>query len=293
MLPGDYLFLNTSQLSFFRCCLKNYTETAETGDVMIVPTNALAASPWRGPEESLILGNDEVHIWRAALDHRSSQVASLLDTLAEDEQERAGRFYFLIDRERFIIARGVLREILGLYLNRAAQSVSFCYGPFAKPALAWRSAGNTIHFNMSHSNGVALYAFTRGREIGIDLEFIREDLEVEQLAGRFFSQREIATLRALPVALRKYAFFLCWTRKEAYIKARGEGLSVPLDEFDVSLIPGEPAALLRTQTDPDEAFRWSLQELSPGPGYVSALAVEGHGWSLSCWQWPRPLRSAA
>ena len=293
MLSGGHFFLNTSQPSLFRCCLKNYTETAETGDVITVPTQAFAPSLWHSPEEGLILDNDEVHIWRAALDHKPSQVASLLDTLAEDEQERAGRFYFPVDRERFIVARGVLREILGLYLNSAAQSLSFCYGPFAKPALACESAGNTIHFNMSHSNGVALYAFTRGREIGIDLEFIREDLEVEQLAGRFFSQREIATLRALPVALRKYAFFLCWTRKEAYIKARGEGLSLPLDEFDVSLIPGEPAALLRTQRDPDEALRWSLQELSPGPGYVSALAVEGHGWSLSWWQWPRPLRSAA
>jgi 4'-phosphopantetheinyl transferase len=259
---------------------------------MIVSSNAFAASPWHRPEEALILGNDEVHVWRAALDHRPSQIDSLLDTLAEDEQQRAGRFYFPIDRERFIVARGVLREILGFYLNRAARSVSFCYGPFAKPALAWESAGNTIHFNMSHSHGVALYAFTRGREIGIDLEYIREDLEVEQLAGRFFSQREIATLRALPVALRKYAFFLCWTRKEAYIKARGEGLSLPLDEFDVSLIPGEPAALLGTQTDPNEALRWSLQELSPGPGFVSALAVEGHGWSLYCWQCPQPLRSA-
>ena len=292
MLPGDYLFLNTSQLSFFRCCLKNYTETAETGDVMIVPTNALAASPWRGPEEGLILGNDEVHIWRAALDHKPSQVASLLDTLAEDEQERAGRFYFPVDRERFIVARGVLREILGLYLNSAAQSLSFCYGPFAKPALACESAGNTIHFNMSHSNGVALYAFTRGREIGIDLEFIREDLEVEQLAGRFFSQREIATLRALPVALRKYAFFLCWTRKEAYIKARGEGLSIPLDQFDVSLIPGEPAALLSTQPDTDEALRWSLRNLAPASGYAAALASKGCDWTLSCWQWPGPALAA-
>jgi 4'-phosphopantetheinyl transferase len=258
---------------------------------MIVSTNAFAASPWHGREEALKLGNDEVHVWQAALDHRPSEVDSLLNTLAEDEQQRAGRFYFPIDRERFIVARGVLREILGLYLNRAAQSVSFRYGSHGKPALAEQSNGNTTHFNMSHSHGVALYAVARGREVGIDLEFIRESVEVEQIAERFFSRREIAMLRALPVSLRKYAFFLCWTRKEAYIKARGEGLSLPLDEFDVSLIPGEPAALLRTQTDPDEALRWSLQGLSPGPGFVSALAVEGHDWSLSCWQWPRPLRS--
>ncbi len=146
---------------------------------------------------------------------------------------------------------------------------------------------------MSHSHGVALYAVTRDREVGIDLEFIRRDLEVEQIAERFFSRRETATLRALPTALREYAFFLCWTRKEAYIKARGEGLSLPLDQFDVSLIPGEPAALLSTQPDSDEALRWSLQELTLASGYVAALAVEGRGWSLSCWQWPRPPRSTA
>jgi 4'-phosphopantetheinyl transferase len=256
-------------------------------------TTALAAGTWRSPKRTLILGNDEVHVWRAALNQSPSQVDGLLDTLAEDEQARARQFYFPIDRERFVVARGVLREILGLYLNRAAQAVSFRYGSHAKPALACESGENAIRFNMSHSRGAALYAVTRGREIGIDLEFIREDLEVEQIAGRFFSQREIATLRALPLGLRKYAFFLCWTRKEAYIKATGEGLSLSLDQFDVSLIPGEPAVLLRTQADPDEALRWSLQELSVGPAYASALAVEGHGWSLSCWEWPPRIRNTA
>jgi 4'-phosphopantetheinyl transferase len=122
--------------------------------------------------------------------------------------------------------------------------------------------------------------------VGIDLEYIRSDLQVEQLAERFFSRREIATLRTLPPEVQRQAFFLCWTRKEAYLKARGEGLSLPLDQFDVSLIPGEPAALLSTQRDPYEVSRWSLQELTPAPGYAAALAVEGHGWGLACWQWP-------
>ena len=143
-----------------------------------------------------------------------------------------------------------------------------------------------IRFNLSHSHGVALYAVTRGREVGIDLEYIRSDLEVEQIAERFFSRREIATLRALPIDLRTDAFFLCWTRKETYLKARGEGLSLPLDQFDVSLIPGEPAALLSTHRGSHEALRWSLQELTPAPGYVAALGVEGHGWDLACRQWP-------
>ena len=261
--------------------------------MVIASTTAFSVSPWRSPGEDLVLSNNDIHIWRAALDHNPSEADSLFDTLSEDEQARAARFYFQIDRERFVVARAALRDILGMYLQRAAKAVSFCYGLHGKPALAQDSGGNTIRFNLSHSNGVAVYAIARGREIGIDLEFIRQDLEVEQLAERFFSQREIATFRGLPVNLREYAFFLCWTRKEAYIKARGEGLFLPLDQFDVSLIPGEPAALLRTQADPDEALRWSLQELSIGPSYVSALAVEGRGGSLSCWQWLPPFRNTA
>jgi 4'-phosphopantetheinyl transferase len=250
-------------------------------------------TPWNLPPATIILGSKEVHVWRASLDEPTQQLDSFLHTLAADEQTKAERFYFQKDRDRFIIAHGVLRAILGLYLNRAPKSFSFCYSSHGKPALACESGGDTIRFNMSHSHGVALYAVTRGREIGIDLEFIRCNLEAAQIAERFFSQSEIATLRALPPSLRKYAFFLCWTRKEAYIKARGEGLSIPLDQFDVSLTPGEPAELLTTRPDSDEALRWSLKELILGSGYVAALAVEGRGWTLRCWQWPRPLRSTA
>jgi 4'-phosphopantetheinyl transferase len=246
---------------------------------------------WGFPPATIILGSNEVHVWRALLDEPSPQIDSFLHTLAADEQARAERFYFQKDREHFITAHGVLRLILGLYLNRAPKCLSFRYSSHGKPALAHESGEDAIRFNMSHSYGVALYAVARGREVGIDLEFIRRDLEVEQIAERFFSRREIATLRALPTDLRRDAFFLCWTRKEAYIKARGEGLSLPLDRFDVSLIPGKPAALLSTQPDSDEALRWSLQELTLAFGYVAALAVEGRGWSLSCWQWQRSLRS--
>jgi len=242
--------------------------------------------PWRLPPETLILGSDEVHVWRAALDQTTSQIESFRHTLAADEQARVERFYFRRNREHFIVARGVLRALLGFYLNNAPECLSFRYSSHGKPALAWESGGDMIRFNLSHSHGVALYAVTRGREVGIDLEYIRSDLEVEQIAERFFSRREIATLRALPIDLRTDAFFLCWTRKEAYIKARGEGLSLPLDQFDVSLIPGEPAALLSTHRGSHEALRWSLQELTPAPGYVAALGVEGHGWGLACWQWP-------
>jgi 4'-phosphopantetheinyl transferase len=128
--------------------------------------------------------------------------------------------------------------------------------------------------------------------VGIDLERVRFDLAVVEIAERFFSQREVAILRALPADEQRQAFFRCWTRKEAYIKARGEGLSLPLDQFDVSLAPGEPAAVLGTQRDPSEAARWSLLELDPAPGYVAALAVEGRSWRLTCWQWPDPRQQS-
>ena len=217
-----------------------------------------------------------------------SQIQSFRQNLAADEQARAGRFYFQKDREHFIVARGVLRAILGRYLNREPAGLPFCYGSHGKPALAGQSERGAIRFNVSHSHGVALYAVTREREVGIDLERIRFDLEVVEIAERFFSRREAAMLRTLPMAAQRQAFFRCWTRKEAYIKARGEGLSLPLDQFDVSLAPGEPAAVLGTQGDPSEASRWSLEELSPAPGYAAALAAEGHGWRLACWQWPDP-----
>jgi 4'-phosphopantetheinyl transferase len=288
--PGIFIlksrFENDRALTSSSRIQPSASATSEVTKVAIAST----CQQWSVPSAVPILGSNEVHVWRAVLDESTQEIDSFLYTLSADERTRAERFYFQSDRERFITAHGVLRRILGAYLNRAPECLSFCSGSHGKPALALGSGGDAIRFNMTHSHGVALYAVTRGREVGIDLEFIERDLEVEQIAERYFSRREIATLRALPTELRKGAFFLCWTRKEAYIKARGEGLSLPLDQFDVSLIPGQPAALLSTQPA-DEDVRWSLQELTVASGYVAALAVEGHGLSLSCWQWPGMLRS--
>jgi 4'-phosphopantetheinyl transferase len=244
---------------------------------------------WFSAPERLCLSAGAVHVWRVSLDESPSQVALFQNTLDDDERSRADRFYFSRDRERFVVARGVLRALLGRYLDRSPESLSFTYSSHGKPALASESGDDAIRFNLSHSQETALYAVTRNRELGVDLEFIRCNLETEQIAQRFFSRSEIAALLALPLALRKYAFFLCWTRKEAYIKARGEGLSMSLDQFAVSLIPGEPAVLLNTQPDPDEALGWSLRNLTPASGYAAALAVKGHDWALSCWQWPPAL----
>lgn len=249
-------------------------------------TAASFETPWSSPPESLSLDSGAVHVWRASLHQSPSQIERFRETLDDDEGSRADRFYFSRDRERFIVARGILRAILGRYLDRAPESLSFSYSTHGKLALASEPGADAIRFNLSHSHGMALYAVTRGGEVGVDLELIRCDLEAEQIAERFFSHSEIVALRALPPGVRKYAFFLCWTRKEAYIKARGDGLSMPLDQFDVSLIPGEPAALLSTKPDAAEAFRWSLWNLTPASSYAAALVAKGRDWTLSCWQWP-------
>lgn len=240
---------------------------------------------WLPPPAQLSLADDEIHIWRAALDQSAPVVQRLRRTLAEDEATRAARFYFEHDRVHYIVARGALRALLGRYLGARPEQLRFSYSSYGKPALLTAPGEPTLNFNVSHSQGLALIAITRAREIGVDVEGIRPEFAGLDIAERFFSVEENAVLRGLPTELQHEAFFTCWTRKEAYIKARGEGLSHPLDKFDVSLVPGEPARLLRTRGDPDEMKRWSLRELLIDPGYVAALAAEGQDWRLSCWQW--------
>lgn len=244
-------------------------------------------SLWSLPPEALFLGKEEVHVWRANLNLQTPCVHSLIQILSADERARAERFHFQKDRDRFIVARGLLRSILGRYLDMEPVHVKLEYGTYGKPALAGEPGGQGIRFNLSHSDGLALYAIANGREVGVDVERLRQEFAGAEIAKRFFSSREISMLLALPENLRVEAFFLCWTRKEAYIKARGEGLTLPLSDFDVSLIPGEPARLLYTSAGPQETSRWTLRQLDVFErDFVAALAVEGHGWQLRCWQWP-------
>lgn len=240
---------------------------------------------WHRPPNVLKLDSDEVHVWRCNLDQPRPTVQSLLHALTADERTRADRYYFEKDRSHFIVSRGSLRAILSRYLCVQPHQLRFRYSSYGKPALVYEFGEDSIRFNMSHSNGVALFAATRTRELGIDIEWIRPDLAQQEIAERFFSSEEVRILRALPEEMRVEAFFNCWTRKEAYVKAKGEGLSMPLDRFEVSLVPGTPAALLKTGNDPLEAARWSLRELFPGDGFAAAIAVQGNGWELKCWRW--------
>jgi 4'-phosphopantetheinyl transferase len=243
---------------------------------------------WAAPPAELSLARHEVHVWRAFLDQPASSGQRLAQTLAADEQLRAGRFRSERDRLHFSVGRGILRAILGRYLGLEPGQIRFQYSSLGKPALSETVGEGRVCFNLAHSHGLAVYAFTREREIGIDVEYVRLMLDAEQIAARFFSSRESAQLRALPPEQQQVAFFNCWTRKEAYLKAQGHGLARPLNEFDVSLVPGEPARLLHIVGHPEEASRWFMQELKPAGGYVAALAlpyVMGETWQLKQWQW--------
>ena len=219
------------------------------------------------------------------MDLEASLVQKLSQTLSGLERERADRFHFEKDRNRFIVGRGILRAILGRYLRVDPQTLRFHYSAYGKPALVPDDDMEEINFNLSHANGLALYAFTSQRRIGVDLEHIRLVAANDQVAERFFSRSEVIELHTLSGQKRNRAFFDCWTQKESYIKAIGSGLSTPLDQFAVSLKPGEPAAILQVSWDPEETSRWHLTNLHAGRNYASALCVEGHKWRLRLWQW--------
>jgi len=243
-------------------------------------------SPLWSPEpKDLALADHEVHVWRAQLDRSGDQVHGLTDLLTADELDRASRFVFEIDRQRFIVARGALRSILGRYIPVSPGHLRFSYNPYGKPFLAPKFSSYLLNFNLSHSGSMALYALARRLEIGVDVERLRSDFAYEDIAKRFFSANEVAVLRTIPAERKLEAFYNCWTRKEAYIKAHGKGLSLPLDSFDVSFAPGDPPRVLITREEPQESSRWTLLDLQPGPGYVGALAVKGTGCRFRYWEW--------
>lgn len=240
---------------------------------------------WQQPPSKLFLTDNEVHVWRAFLNQPEERWRQLRDLLTFDERARAARFYFERDRRCFVIARGILRTILARYLNSHRDCLPIAYTAYGKPYLADECGHQWLRFNLSHSGELALFAFSRGRELGVDIERVRSNMEYRQIALKFFSEREASTLFSLPAESQQQAFFLCWTRKEAYIKGIGEGLTLPLSSFDVSFVPGEMAALLSAHGSSHEAGRWSLYALEPGAGYEAALVTEGGPGHLKCWQW--------
>ena len=240
---------------------------------------------WPPPPAALRLQPRQVDIWRVHLKLPADALRALQETLSEDETGRAARFHFQRDRERFIAAHGGLRDILGRYLCVEPRQLEFRANPYGKPGLSEAFAGERLEFNLSHSGDFALFAVTIKRQVGVDIELIREDLSTEEIAGRFFSEREVNELLSLSPEQRSVAFFNCWTRKEAYIKACGLGLSLSLDGFDVSLAPGQPAILRPSRPDSQEALRWTLKELEVQPGYAAAVAIEGQDVEFRLCDW--------
>jgi len=237
---------------------------------------------WPQAPASVSPQTGEVHVWRVDLEQPEELVQTFRSTLEEDERSRADRFHFEKDRRAFTVSRGFLRHVLGSYLQTKPDAVRFSYGPYGKPALDGEHKNSSLRFNMSHSRGVGLVAVSDAREVGVDVEHVRADFATEEIARRFFSPREVAAFNALPNTEQVGAFFRCWTRKEAYIKAIGRGLSQPLDGFDVTLAPEETPALLRV--DEDDASRWTLSDIDVGNDYAAALVVEGQISKIQCWQ---------
>jgi 4'-phosphopantetheinyl transferase len=234
----------------------------------------------------------QVHVWRARLDVEAARAQQLAQWLSGDEHLRAERFRFERDRQRYIISRGILRDILARYLRVNPHDVEIGHTTQGKPYVSGDLASRLIRFNLAHSQDLALYAFTAGHEIGVDLEHLRSIPEMSAIVSHYFSAHEQAALAALPESAQRSAFFNCWTRKEAYVKALGSGLYQSLQEFDVSLVPGEPAALLAHHLRPSEVMRWSVQELFPDDDCAAALVVEGPVLGLGCWTY-RPKDLAA
>lgn len=224
-----------------------------------------------------VFDDDAVEIVVSRLDVGLEVVRELVALLSRAERQRASRLVFDDDRRRFIVARARLRQLLAARLGVQPESVELTYGMHGKPSLARRFADSGLRFNLSHSDDVAVYALSHRREIGIDVEPVRVIADADSIAARFFSRRENEAYLALDPRDKPQGFFNCWTRKEAFIKALGDGLYHPLDRFDVSLAPGEPAMILRVENTPGHDCGWRMESFSPAPGFVAAVVTESRG----------------
>ncbi len=238
--------------------------------------------PWQ-TDSFRFSAEDEVHVWRVPLPIPEPFLQSLDALLSADEKNRAARFKFEKHRKNFISARGQLRLLLAAYTGQSPDKLRFTYNRFGKPSLISDGTFPQICFNISHSHELALMAFHPHWELGVDIEWMKPDFDGLHLVHRFFSPNEIEQINALPDHLKREAFFNGWTRKEAYIKARGRGLNIPLAQFSVSLVPGQPARLLETSHDPQAVKEWSLQDIPIDAGYKAAIVVHAVSFRLKQW----------
>ena len=195
--------------------------------------------------------------------------------LSSDEEERAGRFIFTLDRNNFVVTRGILRDILAQYLDCQPGEIHFKFEPQGKPVVSLPDGSTQLEFNLAHSSGLLALAVSGGRKVGVDIERVRPLSDLEGIASHAFSSYEQKELSKLTGEEKYRGFFRCWTRKEAYLKARGDGLLVPLDTFDMSLAANNPIRMLSNRFDPDEVSLWSFYTFKPEKGFIGALAMQG------------------
>jgi 4'-phosphopantetheinyl transferase len=236
-------------------------------------------SDWVTPPVQLASPESTIHVWLISLAQPGHVYKSLAGLLSSSEQERAARFKFDQHRQRFVVAHAALRSILSQYLETTPVNLQFVNGPNGKPKLAEEFSRSDVRFNLSHSFDLALLAVTRGREIGIDVELVKEDYAFDDVAARFFTAQELAAFRALPVHLQRQGFFKCWTSKEAFLKAKGTGLFGKLDEVEITL-SREQRVLVNASVP-----GWTLSELNPGNNYEAALVIEAGAVPIDRYRW--------
>lgn len=235
---------------------------------------------WVAPPKAIALSRNEIHIWRAQLDLGSLATAALTSHLSAEETARAARFRMPEDRRRFAVCRGILRELLGVYLRCPPADVVISSSKNKKPCVNGDPSSGSVCFNLSHSGELAAYAFAQGRELGIDIELFRENIDFADIAERYFADREKMQIRTAPPDLRQQRFFECWTRQEAYLKALGEGLPL-LDQ-----LRGAHSAAAK----PEDPREWSHYTFTPSPVHAGALVAEGRDHQLRFWTW-KPEKS--
>jgi 4'-phosphopantetheinyl transferase len=240
---------------------------------------------WRPQRQADQLHQSEVHLWSVSFDTLSEKLGHFQSTLSADEKERADRFLKIEDRALYTITRGALRSLLGAYLAIEPREVEFAYNTLGKPSLVGMGAQAALNFSVSHSGAQALLGFARGRRIGVDLERVSADTDVLELAERYFSSNEFETLRSLTTEMQHEAFYCGWTRKEAYLKARGEGIFFGLERVEVSLVRGERAIIKKVSDDPNASENWILEHFLPAPNYIGAVAAEGHDLTFRFFRW--------
>ncbi len=248
--------------------------------------------PWQIPESWPTLAENEVHVWLATLDVPEDVFQRLADTLSGDEADRAKAFRFDYHRRDFIVARGLLRVILARYVGISPTQIGFTYSDHGKPALQSVKDQQLPCFNLSHAHRLALYGVTFASRIGLDIEWINREVDCEEVAKVCFSAQERELLQALPAPSKLPAFFNGWTRKEAFLKALGRGLSIDLKRIEVTITPGDPAAWIGMDKGIADSHQWRLYPLEPPEGYAGALVVESPARPIRTWQWaPRLLTS--